>query len=257
VNFAPAVSDNCSGASFVCSAPVGRDVPDWHDGSELHCDRRIRNSAGCGFTVTVNNQSPAVSINSPANGAIFDVGGCLPVLTFRELPLSPIRAQVNFITRGARSLILVLELVWIAVGTNLGYRPQVTIISILERGDTDIPRRNRLESSYAATGLSSAPPNLAELALVCLPAYFDLVFGRIVLGRSPMELHHARQFVLSSEIDVDRHPFVIWRAAICACLDILVGCKGEILKRFGRWDRRSSVRWSLSASRGTRAASVR
>src|SRR5207247_10236254 len=32
------------------------------------------NSACCGFTVTVNNQSPAVSINSPANGAIYAVG---------------------------------------------------------------------------------------------------------------------------------------------------------------------------------------
>jgi YVTN family beta-propeller protein len=74
VSYTPVVSDNCHNSSFVCSPPSGATFP--IGTTAVSCTARdpSGNAAGCGFTVTVNNQSPAVSLNSPASGAIYPVG---------------------------------------------------------------------------------------------------------------------------------------------------------------------------------------
>jgi hypothetical protein len=74
VSYAPAASDNCNGASVVCTPPSGATFPIGTTGVSCIATDASGNTAACGFSVTVNNQSPAASINSPASGAIYPVG---------------------------------------------------------------------------------------------------------------------------------------------------------------------------------------
>jgi hypothetical protein len=68
------VTDNCSGVSFVCSPPSGASFPIGTTAVNCIVTDASGNTAGCGFTVTVNNPGPVASITGPASGAIYAVG---------------------------------------------------------------------------------------------------------------------------------------------------------------------------------------
>src|SRR5262249_34979756 len=74
VGYAASVTDNCAGASVVCTPPSGATFPIGTTGVSCIATDAAGNTAACGFTVTINNQSPAATISSPASGALYPVG---------------------------------------------------------------------------------------------------------------------------------------------------------------------------------------
>jgi N-acetylneuraminic acid mutarotase len=69
----PAATDNCAGVSIACIPPSGSVFP--LGTTQVLCSAADAsgNSASCGFTVTVENPAPTLSINGPSSGSVFPV----------------------------------------------------------------------------------------------------------------------------------------------------------------------------------------
>ncbi|MEW6207063.1 MAG: kelch repeat-containing protein [Acidobacteriota bacterium] len=69
----PSVTDNCAGVSIACAPPSGAAFPLGTTQVLCTATDASGNSASCGFTITVENPAPTLSITGPPSGSVFPV----------------------------------------------------------------------------------------------------------------------------------------------------------------------------------------